>query len=690
MPLRDLETPAVLDTSSADLIADFFIPALSCSVQYDRGVGYFSSGWLRITAKGMVSFAANGGRARWVTSPILDSADWEALQTGDSARTDPVLRAALSRNIHDLERTLETDTLSALAWMVADGILSFKLAVPVSKLAGGDFHDKFGVFTDSAGIQVSFNGSYNESVQGTRNYESIKIFRSWEPAFGSLVQADVQRFERLWQNDDPNVRVFELPEAAREQILQLRESERPYPKPKWLQHLREPGNQYHVARRPALPDNIQLRSYQEEASDAWFGNKCHGILEMATGTGKTITALSAVTQLFESQNRLLLVISCPYKHLVEQWASEAENFGFRPIRIAESRRKWETDVARALQLFKRKQTNLVTLITTNASLQTGILPGMLEEFWSEACLIADEAHHMGAPKMLATLPESAPWRLGLSATPVRHYDEDGTEAILSYFGEVVFSLPLKDVIGTYLTPYYYYPIPVEMTEVEFDTYCQLTEKLKRYQHSKNENASEIAQRIAIKRARVLNNSLAKLDWIQANIQEHAKISYTLFYSGEQLFGEVTKLLGIEKKLRIHEFTQRQSNKERQEILERFSSGNLQALVAMKCLDEGVDVPPTRTAYFLASSGNPREFVQRRGRVLRKAKGKEYAVLHDLISIPPRQFLESADWNTRYSAVRAAVRREYRRIKEFAELATNKYQALDELFTLAAQLEILDA
>lgn len=688
--LAELSLPKTLDTSTADLIEDFFVPVLAHAARYDRGVGFFSSGWLRIAAKGMVPFATNGGRGRWVTSPILSEADWEALQMGDAARDDPILRAALARNIDDLAQMLEQETLSALAWMIADEILTFKLALPQHKLAGGEFHDKFGVFSDDADNQVSFNGSYNESIQGTRNYESIKIFCSWESAFTPLVQADIQRFEKLWHNQDPNVRVFDLPDAAKEQILQLRKDERPYPEPEWVKLNRLRENR--VVYQPAIlriPETILLRDYQQTAIDAWFANECKGLFEMATGTGKTITALAASIKLLESQKRLLLVIVCPYKHLVSQWAANAQEFGYHPICVAESRSKWESEVARNLQNFQRKQTNLVTLITTNDALHSGILPEMLKPVWPEALLIIDEAHHAGAPKMLASLPKNAPHRLGLSATPIRHYDEDGSEAILDYFDKIVFSLPLEQVIGTFLTPYYYRAIPVEITDEEFIQFSDLTRKLQRYMHSDEGELSEAAQKIAIQRARVLNNSAAKLEWLHENIDEYARLKHTLFYVGEQVFGDVRTLLGYEKRIRIHEFTQRQNNKEREEILNRFEQGNLQALVAMKCLDEGVDVPPTRTAYFLASSGSPREFVQRRGRVLRRSPGKEYATVIDLIAIPPRNYIDQGETNPDFQAVKAAIRREYRRVKEFARLAQNHYQALDEMFEIADRLNLLD-
>jgi len=693
MDLKFFEFPPILNTSDADIIADFFVPALGASVRYDRGVGFFSAGWLRVTAEGMATFARNSGRARWVTSPILSEADWQALQLGEAARYDEVLRRALERNLDDLERALEQETLSTLAWLVADGILDFKLALPRNKLKHGEFHDKFGIFTDAEGNQVSFNGSYNDSIQGTRNYESIKAFCSWQPTFADLVQADAERFERLWNNLDPNVQVFDLPEAAHARIVRLRTQERPYPEPDWekLRLLPEARVSY-VVHRPAyphVPPHITLRDYQIQAVDEWLAADCRGLFEMATGTGKTITALAAAIRLFDEQKRLVLVVTCPFKHLVRQWAGEAQQFGFRPVQVAESRTKWEPEVTRQLQVFRRGRSKLVTIITTNASLQRGILPEILEEFWSEALLIADEAHNVGAPKMLTALPAQAPWRLGLSATPIRHYDEYGTEAILDYFGKVVFEFSLADAIGTYLTPYYYYPLPVEMTEDEFAEFCVLTRKLQRYIRGPDEPLPEAAQKLAIKRARVMNNSTSKLDWLRNNIEEYAGFQHTLFYVGDKLFNQVKELLGVEKRVRIHEFTQRQNNREREQILERFSEGDLQALVAMKCLDEGVDVPPTRTAYFLASSGNPREFVQRRGRVLRRWEGKRHATIYDLISIPPFDFIELGEQSPNYAAVRAAVRREYRRVKEFAELAENHYQALDELFDIADRLDLLD-
>ena len=576
--------------------------------------------------------------------------------------------------------------------MIADGILDFKLALPRNKLLGGEFHDKFGVFYDSDDHRVSFNGSYNESEKGTRNYESIKIFRSWDDAFLPLVDDDTRRFERLWNNHDPNVQVYDLPDAVHARILKLRINDRPYPEPEWMSSQNPKlakSTLISLVERIHVPPEIVLRDYQIAAIEAWFNADCKGIFEMATGTGKTITALSGIVRLVEREQSLIVVIICPYTHLVEQWADEALAFGFRPIHAVESKTKWQNELASELRNFRRGTSSVMMVIGTNSSLQRGLLDEVLSSYWSKTVFVADEVHYVGSPGIISRLPLEAPWQIGLSATPVRHYDSEGTEIIFEYFNNVVYEMSLEAAIGEFLTPYFYYPIPVEMTDDEFDEYVELTRYLQKLVHSPDEPMSEAAKKIAIKRARVINNSVAKLDWLENNIEMYSSMQHTLFYVGDKLFADVKKLLGVDKRVRIHEFTQNQNVGQRKEILSRFEKGNLQALVAMKCLDEGVDIPPTRTAYFLASSGNPREFVQRRGRVLRKSPGKENAVVYDLISIPPMNYIEMGQTNPDYSAVRSAIRREYRRVKDFARLAINQYQSLDSMFEILEQLDLLD-
>jgi superfamily II DNA or RNA helicase len=689
MLLTSLSPPSMMDTSTADLIADFFVPALSASKHYDRGVGYFSSGWLRTTSQGMATFAEHGGRARWVTSPILDEADWEALQAGDAARCDPILRASLVRNIDDLTAALEKETLSALAWMVADEIITFKLALPRNKLERGDFHDKFGIFTDVESNQVSFSGSYNDSIQGTRNYESIKIFCSWQEAFQPFVRGDAERFERLWNNLDPNVRVFQLPEAAREQILRLRTGKRPYREPEWLKlHQEREFTALYRPARPTVPGHIVLRDYQNEAINAWFNHECRGLLEMATGTGKTITALAASARLYEREGRLAVVIAVPYQHLVDQWHEEAKAFGYQPVLAYQSKARWLEELNDQIFEYNSGFRRFISTITTHSTFITPEFQSSIGRLSSTSLLIADEAHHLGAEQSRQSYPEQVSFRLALSATPDRWFDEAGTETLRSYFGETVFAFSLEKAIGVSLTPYYYHPHLMPLTDEELESYEELSAKIARLFTRKDEQGQQALKMLLIRRAELLNKAANKLKTLSELVSTVGHIDHTLFYCAPGQIDQVMRMLGWEKGLLVHRFTADESTAERQQLLNDFTSGQLQALVAMKCLDEGVDVPSTRMAFIMASSSNPREFIQRRGRILRKAKGKEFSIIHDLIAVPSQNWSAPQD-SPSFNAERSIVRRELQRFKEFAAPALNKHQALDVVWLMAKQYGLMD-
>lgn len=690
--LSETTFPPVLDTSSGDIIRDFFSPALSASVRYDRGVGFFSAAWLRLAAIGMVAFAANSGRARWVTSPILSEPDWEALQEGSAARQDSVLKQALEVSISDLKKTLEQGTLSALAWLVADGILDFKLALPRNKLDQGEFHDKFGVFTDAEGNQVSFNGSYNDSVQGTRNYESIKIFCSWHPVLSLLVNADSERFERLWSNKDPNVQVFDLPEAARASIVKLRAYDRPYPEPNWEQ-LELLVNEKSSAPRycpvkPHLPSDLEVRDYQTQAIDEWFAHDCRGLLEMATGTGKTKTALIASIKLFEREKRLAVVITVPYQHLVDQWDGETQQFGFRPILAYQSKSSWFDQLNSMVMDFSSGYRECLAVITTHTTFISPDFQATIARLGGSCLVIADEAHHLGAERSRRSYPQHIPYRLALSATPDRWFDDEGTVALRDYFGETVFSFPLEKAIGVSLTPYYYYPHLVQLTAEELETYQELSVKIAQLAGREDERAQESLKLLLIRRAELLNKAANKIAELSKLIDASDYVEHTLFYCAPGQIDDVQRLLGWDHGLLVQRFTAEEDTRERQQRLADFASGEIQGLVAMKCLDEGVDVPSTKTAYIMASSSNPREFIQRRGRVLRKSPGKEFSVIHDMIAVPPTAWTSTQDSAT-FNIERGIIRKELERFKEFASPALNKHKALDVIWEIASRYNLMD-
>lgn len=675
MSFRELNMPACLDTSRNDLTEDFFKPLLSTSCRYDRGVGFFSSAWLHINAGGMVAFAANGGHARWITSPILSPQDWDAMQQGSEARRNRVLHQVLERTITNLAQDLETRTCSALAWMIADHILDFRLAVPANDLTG-EFHAKFGVFTDEDGNRVSFEGSYNDSIQGTRNYESLKIFCSWKPYQDEIVQHDTKRFERLWCNEDPNVLVYDLPEAAQQQILQLRTEARPYPLP---QRIAEHPAQYIVSEFPHRPTDLHMRDYQDAAVQAWFAHDCRGILEMATGTGKTITSLAAMARLYGRERQLAVLISCPYQHLVEQWKKEAVAFGLQPILAYQSKARWLTTLNQQVSEYIHRDRSHIAVITTHTTFRNADFQRILTRINdSPVLLIADEVHHLGANRSRSNLPLSVPYRLGLSATPTRWFDDIGTDVLRAYFGETVFAYPLEKAIGTVLTPYRYYPQLVELTPDEMDEYQSLSEQIGKLIGSDDPEMESALEMLLIKRARLLNNAENKLTCLSRLLSQIGTISHALFYCAPEQLDAVCRLVGWDHGLLIHTFTAEEHNDERQQLLADFAAGHLQGLVAMKCLDEGVDVPNTRIAFILASSSNPREFIQRRGRILRKAEGKDEAIIYDLIAIPPPNWKGAVS----LSIEQSIMRHEIARFREFAQCACNKHRAIEVIWDIA--------
>ena len=410
---------------------------------------------------------------------------------------------------------------------------------------------------------------------------------------------------------------------------------------------------------------------------------------MATGTGKTITALAASVRLFQQEHQLAVIMTVPYQHLVHQWHSEAEAFGYKPVfTVYQSKSRWLDDLNHQILEYNAGYRRFISVIATHTTFIAPEFQESIARLHGPALIIADEVHHLGAERSRQSYPENIPYRLALSATPDRWFDDFGTIALRAYFGETVFSLPLEKAIGVSLTPYYYYPHLVTLTDNEFERYQALSVKIARIYNRDDEESQQILKMLLIRRAELLNRAENKLDVLSELVDQQEEITQTLFYCAPGQIDDVLHLLGWTKGLLVHQFTAEEDPNERQQLLSDFANQNLQALVAMKCLDEGVDVPSTRTAYFLASSSNPREFIQRRGRILRRSPGKEYSVIHDLIAVPPTVWSASRDDKT-FETERSIIRRELTRFKEFAEPAINKYKAMEEIWDVARRYGLMD-
>ncbi|MEG4225702.1 DNA phosphorothioation system restriction enzyme [Microcoleus sp. N9_B2] len=447
-----------------------------------------------------------------------------------------------------------------------------------------------------------------------------------------------------------------------------------------------------------MPPSLQLRQYQRVAVANWFANQGRGTLKMATGSGKTITALAIATELYNKINLQVLLVICPYCHLVNQWARESEKFGLKPILAFDSARSWQNKLAAGLYEVRSGERAFLTIITTNATLMGDSLRSQLRYFPEKTLIIGDEVHNLGAPRLGESLPRNIGLRLALSATPERHFDEQGTEAILDYFGPVLQpELTLADAIRQKaLVHYLYYPILVELTEAETRKYSYLTKKIgwALWGDEKVEENDALTT-LLMQRARLIGAAANKLVALRELMIHRLDTSHTLFYCGDgaieggarrnnnRQLTETAKLLGSELGYRVNTYTAATPLGERERLRQQFESGELQGLVAIRCLDEGVDIPAIRNAVILASSSNPRQFIQRRGRILRPHPGKERATLFDMIVLPPDLGRETLE------VERNLLRKELKRFLEFADLADNAGEARVKLLQIQRRYGLLD-
>jgi len=672
MGLRELQLQVEYRSDESNLVKEFYEPCLSQCSHYWRAVGFFTSRGLALAGRGLATFIRKGGTMRLVASPRLTDEDYDAIARGYEARADVVQRALL--------REMEWDTvplsgrdktrLEGLAWLIADGRLDIRIAFPRSAKQRGIYHEKVGLFLDETGEIVAFSGSANETAGGlVDNFETVDVFWSWNDP-QQRVARKLADFSRLWEDRTEGLEVLPFPRAAADRFREF--------KP-----LAPPS----VEAGPE-PVPVRLRDYQTKAIDAWFAAGCRGILAMATGSGKTITALAAMSRLRARTGRMFAVIACPFQHLVDQWDAECRKFGLRPLLAYQSRTLWERDLHSQALEFALGARDLVAIVATHASLAHPAFTSLIGGIGQDAVLIADEVHHLGTEAHVAALPQPFEARLGLSATPDRWMDEEGSARIRNYFGETVFEYPLDDAIRDgHLTPYRYFVHLVELSDAEMGDYRALTAQIAKAYAKREADDGHRARFEALlrKRALLLNRAENKLERLRLLLQNEEDVRYALFYCAQGQIDEVVRLLGRELNLLVHTFTAREDASTRVALLESFAVGKLQALAAMRCLDEGVDVPATRVAYILASSGNPREFIQRRGRILRRSPGKDSAVIHDLLTVPPPGELDSDNFRIE----RGIVRRELQRFKEFTSSALNRHQAEDAVFGLARRYHLLD-
>lgn len=707
MSLRDLHVQDEYRSSECNIVKDFYIPCLEQATGYSRAVGYFSSSSMACVAQGLTAFIRSGGRMRLITSPQLSEEDVQAIEQGLQQR-EQVVAAVLRRELEaELPQVIQ-DRLAALAWLLGQGLLEIKLAVPRTLRRRGIYHEKLGVFTDVDGHVVAFTGSANESASALiDNFECLDVFCSWDEGVRRRALQKAQNFEALWNDQTQNVEVMAFPDAVARSLLQFCPPQAPTQEPRVATmderyDLENPPPEAPPPGIPASPFWLTLRPYQQQAIDNWFANKGRGTLKMATGSGKTITALAAVAQLYEkcrANNRPLqtLLIVCPYRHLVTQWATECRKFNLDPILAFDRAATWQETLQNQLVSLSGGRQPFVTVITTNATLRQDSLQSQLSFLPQLAMIIGDEAHNLGAENLAACLPENIPLRLALSATPERHFDQAGTERIFDYFGPVLEpEFTLRDALQAgALVQYTYTPMLIELTPEEVERYAELTAAIGRAMGIGGRDDNTALERLLFERARLICTAENKLTQLRVLMETRLHTDHTLFYCGDgsveddtsdesrRQLEAVADLLNYRLGYKVEPYVAETSLTERDDLRYAFEKGHIKGLVAIRCLDEGMDIPAIQTAVILASSSNPRQFIQRRGRILRSSPGKHQAELFDMLVIPPD--LGGEYW----SIERRILRGELARFVEFADLALNAGEARKILYPLQERYDLLD-
>jgi superfamily II DNA or RNA helicase len=720
MSFRNLHIKQEYRSPHDNIVSDFYTPILKNATSYKRAVGFFSSTALNEISKGICFLVQNDGIIQIVASPYLSDEDIEAIKKGYDLRNE-IIKDAIIRTLTFSDNYFEQERLNLLANLIADSKLDIKIAITEEGSNFGMYHEKMGLFYDNDGNKIAFSGSMNESSNAFfSNYESIDVFCDWlSQEEKERVEAKADAFSRIWNNTEKNITIVDFPELKDEIINRYKKHPPNFNIDTEEElHLQSSGlAQQSVNKYPSIPGNVTLHDYQCSAIDKWVANKYRGIFDMATGTGKTLTGLGAITRLSHDIGyNLAVIIVCPYQHLVEQWVEDIECFNIKPIigYSASSQKDWLHRLETAIFNHKLKVKNhdFFCFVCTNATFSTQKVQSQIEKIRGNTLLLVDEAHNFGAERLSKLLSERYNYRLALSATIERHNDEEGTAKLFDFFGEKCIEYTLERAIAEKkLTRYKYYPIITTLNDDEISIYSDLSYEISKcIIKTKNGKIklNEKGKILAMRRARLVAGAADKLTQLAEYIKPYIDDTHILVYCGAtnilqtdkdesdtdeadlRQIDAVSILLGNELKMNVSHFTSREDITEREKLKQEFAKGiNLQALIAIKCLDEGVNIPAIKTAFILASTTNPKEYIQRRGRVLRLSEGKDFAVIYDFLALPRPINRVSSLTDEQLRREITLVKNELTRAEEFARIAMNMGEAKNTIESIKRAYSIDD-
>ena len=468
MSFRDLDIKlSYISCGEENIAKSFLVPTLKCAKRYRRSVGFFSSGVFGPIIDGIVALSRNGGKIELIASPQLTDEDINAINLGYQKREE-IINSSFSRDFLREAEELDDEKLQLLVALIANGTLDIKIAVTEST---GIYHDKLGILEDFDGNTLVFYGSPNESLSGYKNnYEKIRVVRSWNASDIDSIVDECKEFDSLWNGTNQYVNVYNYTESAKSNILKVIEIRK--------------NNCANGVNSP-----IKLRDYQEEAIAAWVNNNYHGFYVMATGTGKTWTAIYSAKRLVE-KHPSMIVICAPYKHLVSQWAEDVEKAfpEAKLIMVSSENPSWETQISQEIIRKQYNPGNQIIVISTIASFKMERFMKVIGRSRDDKLLIVDEAHRFtDRPE---ELKQTFKYMLGLSATPYSGTSAQKGLELMKWFGGQVFNLPIEVALERgFLVPYNYYPIYVYATEEEEDLLNTIRRRY--FLVSKTENASTL-------------------------------------------------------------------------------------------------------------------------------------------------------------------------------------------------------
>ena len=717
----------------------FFSDCLCNSTSFDLMLGFFSSSAIRVLSDGFAVFLYNNGYMRLIINDVLTIEDRKAISIGVGKEEIPYFDLSNIKSIKESLSERDMHFFECLSWLIRNNRIQIKIISPKDGI--GISHTKSGIFYDGLN-SIGFDGSCNFSRTALLdNIESISASCDWDGPVDSA-RIDVMRedFNRVFNGRDENIiyvdsenvkislsSIFQqksiddlledeykllknksklaIPSTAMLSLSRAKDKIEAIIEKKSF--LEEQSIKY--GKLPSFPYASGPRDYQKQAFKNWKDNGQKGLFAMATGTGKTITSLNCLLEIYNHCDYYKALILVPTITLVEQWETECRKFNFdNIIKVCSKYSNWSGAIGN-LKLIERNTKNCQSyiIISTYASfVRNNVFDELCSLSKTKLLLIADEVHNMGAGRVAKRL-DDIPYlrRIGLSATPERQYDDSGNSKIREFFGSVnkyTFEYSMQDAIRNgALCRYYYYPHLVELTPSEFDDYVELSNKIAKVFNSDDLDGQDILKRLLLKRKRIIHKAANKkkvfAEILQDRINKFGSLKYTLVYAPEgnlpddqmadvfdstdvlgddedsvHIIDEFTEIVrDIDEHVVVRQFTG--DTPDRDQILKDFADGKIDVLTSMKCLDEGVDVPRSEFAIFCSSTGNPRQFIQRRGRVLRTHKDKHFAIIHDLVVIPSYCF----DFET-YRLEKSLIGAELARVKDFALLSENCNDSLNVL------------